>query len=173
MFKASLNKEDLTRIRGKLNKLTRLNDPSSLVYKYRLKILNEYVEVIADLMGRVSADGGFVTCYFLGDTASADWKELSDATKAIKQSNNWKMEIWEASGATRKALLNSINISKGTFAGVQRSGGGDDDPYTHAKTAEELNRPLFSLVSGIFADNKARIEHEILNLIRYEIGWGK
>lgn len=172
MFKLTLNHADVKRIQVKLDKLTHINEPSSLVYQYRLKILNDYVEVVTDLMGRVSADGGFVTCYFLGDTATANWKALSGITKKLKASNNWKAEIWEATGATRKAVLQSIEQSGNTFAGVIGTDGSDNDPLVHAKTSEELGRYLFSMVNDIFAKNKSRIEHEIFNLIKHDLSWG-
>jgi len=107
-----------------------------------------YVERVTDMMGVLNQGGPY------------HWKPLSEKWLTIKQTNQWRQEIWQATGETRRATQVAPSQVSGsevtTFAGIRgpvTGPGYDAAPITRAIQTEfglqgdpRLNfppRPLF------------------------------
>ena len=179
MFKISFDSKDLKRIEGKLNKLKDFGKQGTKVYQYRLDLLENYKTAIVSLMGTVNANGGLVSINFLDKAQSTYWEGLSDSTIELKKAKaGWKLEIWEASGETKRAV--KVRSMEG-FVGID----GTTDPNAFKKALNVefggttildgpvwAERGLFTIANNIFIQNKDLIVKTIAELLKEDIGWG-
>lgn len=179
MISIGFNSADLKRIEDKLKKLQRVDNQGHKVYQYRMDILENYKNAIVSLMGTVSASGGLVSINFLDKTQMTYWESLADSTLALKKAKGgWKLEIWEASGETKRAV--KVRRREG-FVGIDRAT--DSEAFRKAISVEFggnileygaawAERGLFTIANNIFIQNKDLIVKAIGKLIVEDIGWG-
>lgn len=180
-----LNKSDLSRILNRANAIERaLTSSDGPVYSYVLTVSNGYVQAVLSGMGTTST-GVLTLKNFLGEAKSVSWEPLSEVTKRRKIANNWKLEIWMATGETAKAVKvveekgnAGFTIRAGIDSGskeyekaVQAEFGGfsnpGDKPYN--------GRALFTLLNIVFKENVAKVEAGLMVAVRKAIKqsqWG-
>lgn len=178
MIGLKLNQADVNRIKQKINNIKNVDAPGHLVFKYRMNFLNAYADAIQSVMGEVHYTGGSETSdLILGKSFKVNWEGLSPTTVEIKREHGWELEIWEASGDTKRAVK-----VQGNFAGISASTGkleyekalkaefGDFNAFTQNR---QPKRALFTLANELVLANKHIILAEIKKLIKVDIGWGK
>lgn len=176
--KLKVNMQDLGRIKGKLDKTVRdcESNPNSSFMRYKLTILSEYQKAIVSVMGVVpESGGGALSREVLGESFQVRWKGLADVTLKLKTYYGYRLEIWEASGETKKAV--KIN---GNFVGID----GSTDPGAYAKAievefgneGEYESRALFTVANALvlrhMPEIKARLKRGFIRTA-VENGWGK
>lgn len=178
-MKLKINETDLKRIEGKLNKLKDFGKQGTKVYQYRLDLLENYKTAVTSLMGTVNASGGVVSINFMDKSQMAYWEGLADSTIALKKAKaGWRLEIWEASGETKRAVR--VRRREG-FAGIDKAT--DPEAFRKALNTEFggttvldgpvwSERGLFTIANNIFKENKDLIVKAISKLIREDIRWG-
>ncbi len=179
MIKIGFNPTDLKRIEDKLKKLRNVDNQGHKVYQYRMDILENYKTAVVSLMGTVSASGGMVSINFLDKSQVTYWEALADSTIALKKAKGgWKLEIWEASGETKRSV--KVRRREG-FSGIDKST--DPEAFRKAISVEFggnvldhgtawAERGLFTIANNVFIQNKDLIVKAIGKLIVEDIGWG-
>lgn len=175
--KLKVNQQDIARATAKLQKtVADCSNQTSSFAKYKFTILDEYRKAIVSVMGVVpESGGGALSREVLGESFQVRWHGLSEWTLRLKTHYGYRLEIWEASGETKRA----VKVT-GNFAGID----GDTDPGAYAKAMEvEFGnegeyeaRALFTVANAMILKHmpeiKARLKRGFIRTA-VDNGWGR